>query len=792
MKGITIMLRAFLIPLLASAAGLAISGVPARAQSVTAAIALPIVAPSTVSGAAAITDTGTISGSAVVTGTATITTVMDLGNDIYTVDAANAELPTLLPAEDVQKIAALLNSPLGTSYRIASPVSPDDEAVLANTGQMSTIFLRLRDGEITPVQAERLNPSTNYVWLDDNSLGFLTIDPNNPKDGVVGAAIDRRTGEVSYNEPRLAAVASLNQEQRLVTLMSPNRRTVLVLDNSESKPNPLFQLPASGLGSGYDTLPPNEKYLITEGTRLQIADVETGEIVDVIQIGPNTQVLDVAFSPDGSKFSVTTTWIELSRTLRTTGGPRLSDITYQDVTGQLPPAENPYFQNNMVTILDLPSGELRTLRAADGDGWFYDSASWSTDNQTLMVQVERPGQAQGRRYPQYYPEFHAGAALRFYDVDLNEVQRLERPELDSTQLRSRFISRDEVLIETRYGTDGHPYYYNLTTGEFRNIADRAGVYNYVMATNTSREIVYAFTSYTDPPEFYRMGLDGTEVTQLTSLNEEVRQLSQTAQYSVSFTLRDGETYNGVLILPADASFPPQDVPIVVWQAGGPTLIMSNIWQNTVESPQVLLPNFGFGVLVVPIYGRYGVGQERFSALVDGNNFGQADIDVQAEIVEQLRSRGWADKVGIVGCSYGGYFVTQSITRHPETYDAAHTMCTIVDMIVEWNIGDGILAPWVFGRTPWEELEEYRSDSPIYQAKNVRTPVLAFHGTKDFLPLDVMRNFMLQVVNNKVPAKMLIYQGAGHNFSSTPPKLAEPYALYGAQEQILWFRKYLGQ
>jgi dipeptidyl aminopeptidase/acylaminoacyl peptidase len=764
------MQRTVLAVLLAVATALVIGVAPVHAQSATA----------------------SVTATATVTGTATFTTVTDLGSNIYMVDGANAGLPTLLPSEDVQKIAALLRSPLGTGYKIISPVSPDDEAVLAQTGQASTIFLNLRDGEIIPVQTERLSPSTNYVWLDDYTLGFLAVDPRDTKVGVIGIAIDRRTGELSYDEPRLAAIAGLNQEKRLVTLMSSNLRKVLMLENTEAKPNPLFQPPAPGLGRGYDTLPPNDKFLISEGTWLQIADVDTGEIHDVIQIGHNMQVLDVAFSPDGSKFSVTTTWMELSRTLRTTGGPRLSDITYQDVTGQLPPAENPYFQNNAVTILDFPSGELRTLRAAEGDGWFYEAVSWSADNQTLMIQVERPGQAKGRLHPQYYPEFHAGAALRFYDAELNEVQRLERPEVDSTQLRSRFVSRDEVLIETRYGTNGHPYYYNLTTGEFRNIADRAGVYNYVMATNTSREIVYVFTSYTAPPEFYRAGWDGAEAKQLTSLNEEVHKLSQTAQYSVSFTLRNGETYDGVLILPADASFPPKDVPIIVWQAGGPTLIMSNIWQNTVESPHVLLPNFGFGVLVVPIYGRYGVGQERFSALVDGNNFGQADIDVQAEIVEELRDRGWADKVGIVGCSYGGYFVTQSITRHPETYDAAHTMCTIVDMIVEWNVGDGILAPWVFGRTPWEALEEYRSDSPIYQAKYVRTPVLAFHGTQDFLPLDVMRNFMLQVVSNKVPAKMLIFQGAGHNFSNTPAKLAEPYALYGAQEQILWFRKYLGQ
>jgi len=56
----------------------------------------------------------------------------------------------------------------------------------------------------------------------------------------------------------------------------------------------------------------------------------------------------------------------------------------------------------------------------------------------------------------------------------------------------------------------------------------------------------------------------------------------------------------------------------------------------------------------------------------------------------------------------------------------------------------------------------------------------------------MRNFMLQVINNGVPAKMLIFQDADHGFGRTTATLAVPYELYGAQEQILWFREYLGK
>lgn len=741
--------------------------------------------------------TAPVTDSVLLTDTVAMTeTVTAYATNTWLVDARSAELPTLLPEDEVARIEALLAVSEATTYKIQSPVSPDDQTVLVTQGSGSSYFLNLQDGSSVAVQAERLRTNTNFVWLDDDTLGFLAFDPISQSGTVVGAAVDRGTGAITYGDARLDAAAALSTKKTVVALLTPGLRKVLIVDSTNALPNPIFKPSetgfADGAGSGWGMLPPNDMFLFAEGAKLMVADLESGEQQELITLGHNIKVLDIAFTPDGNLFSVTTMWEEFNRTLDITGGPRLTDFTYRDVTGQLPPAANPYFTENRVTVLDFAGGERRELRAADGDGGFYTTANWSPDGQTLMVKVNRPGNAAGREFPQYYPEFQSGAGFRFYDAHLNELQRLDRPEIDSTELRAAFVSPDEVVIETRYFTNGHPYYYNLSTGEFRNLADREGVFHFVTPTNQSREIVFTYSTFADPPEFFRMGLDGAGVTQLTTLNADVAEVSHIAQYPVSFTLSSGAVFPGVLVLPDDVPFPPQDVPIVVWQAGGPTFSVPNSWRATVEGPQALLPNFGFGVLVVPIYGRYGVGPENFSALVDNADFGQADIAVQAEIVDQLRSLGWASKVGITGCSYGGYFAVQSVVSYPNTYDAAHTMCSIVDMILEWNTGDGILGPWVMGDTPWAAYDEFRLDSPIYQALNIRTPLLAFHGTNDFLPVDVMLNLMLKVIGNGADAKMLIFQGSGHSFASAPAKLKDAYELYGAQQQILWFREHLGE
>lgn len=763
--------------------------------------------------------------------------VTDLGSNIYLVDGNQGPIPNLLPAEEVQKIAALQSAPIGTSfYVVASPVSPDDQTVLVRTGGSDLSFLNLRDGGMVPVRLERpVAPLTNFIWFDDNTLGTFPLVVVNDELTAGQVAFDRRSGAVQIrsgddDDSNSAAEGTADGPQGSPVLFSADGSKLLLASSpptegegagasltmrlpmaADDTLNPIDQSLQSlflqrfpelladphartlaDLATLFDPLEGAALLFLGDNLTLTVVDLPTGQFREVVTLGEGTRIVDASFSPDGSKFSVVSEKLQVDPPRGRYDGALKSDLDYRDVTGNLPPAQNPFFQSNTLTVLDFPSGDVRTLRAADGDGVLFAGTSWSSDNRTMAVKVKQPGNAAGRRYPQYWLQYLAGSSLRFYDNELREFRRLERIEISDVDARITFVSPDELIIQSHYRLDQHPYYYNLRSGEFRRIADRPGTFATVVSTNRSREIVFAYSSYTDPVDFYRMNWDGTAFARLTWFNEELRQFSQTQQHPVSFRLRDGSTHTGVLILPADEPFPPQDIPIVVWQEGGPTVQVQNNWFALVESPHALLPNFGFGMLVVPLYGRYGIGPERFEAIADNANYGQVDIDAQAEIANQLRARGWASKVGIVGCSYGGYFATQSITRHPETYDAAHTMCSLVDLFTEWTRGFHDLAAWFQGLPPQAAVAEYVRDSPAYNAERVQTPLLAFHGTNDFLPITIMENFMVEVINNQVPAKMLKFQDADHGFlRATPPELSKAYELYGAQEQIVWFRTYLG-
>jgi dipeptidyl aminopeptidase/acylaminoacyl peptidase len=520
---------------------------------------------------------------------------------------------------------------------------------------------------------------------------------------------------------------------------------------------------------------------LTDGSSRPLASYPAGVVPGLVD-----------WRPDGAQLALTVFGQFDPGQTRSQGRERLdgaliSDQVYRDVTGNMPPSINPMLQGNELQVYDLESGASSRLRAADTGGVTFVAPVWSTDNRTLMAQMFHPTKLSDRTYPSYSLGSASRTSYRFYTSELQPLGNFEAQPVSAPFSSSGvFVSPDEVIFQSVVGNEAHPYYYNRVSGEFRDIADRAGSFTQLVATRQSRRLIFQHSSFTNPPDLYRAGWDGTGLSRLTWSNEELRQASQTREYPVSFTLRNGQRRPGTLILPADVPYPPKNVRILVWQEGGPGGPMNNQWLTNVENPYALLPNFGFGLLVVPLSGREGNGPGVVEALSDRNNFGQIDIDEQAQIVRQMISRGWTSspKLGLVGCSYGGYFAWQSIITYPDLYAAANPQCALVDLQVEWSRGYAEAMPALQGRPPWAQPAEYVRDSPSYNVAKVKAAVLSFHGTDDFLPIVQNTNMHLQLVNAGRPARMLQFAGAGHG-------LGRPdYQLYAAQEQIQWFRTYL--
>ncbi|MFL5805788.1 MAG: alpha/beta hydrolase family protein [Roseiflexaceae bacterium] len=710
--------------------------------------------------------------------------------EVVEIDPDKDPVQTLDQAES-QRLAMLQHTAFPV---LASEISPDDttilHAVIEPGGEDVDVgFLNIADGSTTPAGnlVRRLPPFSELRWRDGRTLVYLSIELGR---GPVLVAVDRVSGRAQTQPIRFKGfpVSMAPNGSRLLVALSKDPEAENQGDQASGMVSP-FQLTVkrpfdSGYGLGRFDAERQTLQVAEKEVEFSVIDLDTGESTVLLSLPDGSGLISPpAWVGDGSKLALVHTTIpKVSRR-----GTELAEKTTQDALGNLAPADNPFLQNNAISVFDFPNHDLRpsALKAKDGNGDTFNRASWNSDGQTLLTQMWHPAKPAGRSNPTYL--FPDRSYLRFYNAALQQIGTFDSPQTEAPELAvPQFVSPDEVIITTPYGLSYRIYYYNRVSGEFRQASIWDGTYLQVRASHLSRQLVFNFSSFDHALDLYRISWEGTALSRLTWYNGEAESQNHIRADQVTFTMQGGARRAGYLIQPADAPFPPRNVPVVVWQEGGPGGAMTNQWGGIVERPLNLLPNFGIAVLLLPLPGREGYGPKFYNALADGRNFGAIDIDEGAQAVQQMIQRGWTSrgKVGITGCSYGGYYTVQSIIRHPDLYAAANTQCTLLDLFTEWELGYTPQVSYLEGRPPTTDSAEYLRDSPIYNAAKIRTPLLIFAGTFDFLPVTISGNLHDQVATSKTAVKFLKFQGEGHGLGAPNDQTT------AAQAQITWFREHL--
>jgi dipeptidyl aminopeptidase/acylaminoacyl peptidase len=208
--------------------------------------------------------------------------------------------------------------------------------------------------------------------------------------------------------------------------------------------------------------------------------------------------------------------------------------------------------------------------------------------------------------------------------------------------------------------------------------------------------------------------------------------------------------------------------------------------GTVESPYSLLPRFGIPVFVANAVGRSVKSPAFYTAMADDRNFGQLDIAQIRDGVEHLIDQGVAHpgRIGITGCSYGGYFTLQSMRTYPGFYAAGNAQCSLTDLFEEFTFGYTPILGYLEGVSPMGDADEYRRDSPYHGAGDITSPLLIFHGTADFLPVQLLTNVHDELDARGVDVTFLRMAGEGHGY-----RQAESQD-YARQLQLQFFRETL--
>ena len=128
-------------------------------------------------------------------------------------------------------------------------------------------------------------------------------------------------------------------------------------------------------------------------------------------------------------------------------------------------------------------------------------------------------------------------------------------------------------------------------------------------------------------------------------------------------------------------------------------------------------------------------------IYDEGKPGSSALDDVTAATKEVIKLGYADpeRIGIQGHSWGGYESSFIVTQ-TDMYACVVTGAPLTNLISMYNVAykrtgnlNGPLLEWSQGRmgvSPWDNMELYRSQSPIHQAENINTPFMILHGTAD--------------------------------------------------------------
>jgi dipeptidyl aminopeptidase/acylaminoacyl peptidase len=157
-----------------------------------------------------------------------------------------------------------------------------------------------------------------------------------------------------------------------------------------------------------------------------------------------------------------------------------------------------------------------------------------------------------------------------------------------------------------------------------------------------------------------------------------------------------------------------------------------------------------------------------------NDPGMSAVECVVPAVEKVIETGMIDedKIGLMGHSWGAYQTAFIITQ-TDLFSAAVAGAPLTDMIsmyteVYWNTGSpnqGIFetSQGRFAQPYWEILDKYMANSPMFQAQNIKTPLLVAFGDKDGA-VDWHQGIEMYTTMRRMekPMVMLVYADENHS------------------------------
>ena len=295
----------------------------------------------------------------------------------------------------------------------------------------------------------------------------------------------------------------------------------------------------------------------------------------------------------------------------------------------------------------------------------------------------------------------------------------------------------------------------LPRGDLRNIRFSANESHVALIVNADDS----------PSNIHVIDLVDGNARQLTdALNPVIDQHHLVSSEIIRYKSFDELEIPSTLYKPHGASADNQ-VPALVLVHGGPGGQTRPGYRAMVQH----LVNHGYAILGANNRGSSGYGKTFFH--LDDKRHGEEDLQDIVYARKYLESLEWVDaqKVGVIGGSYGGYMVAAALAFEPEVFDVGINIFGVTN----WVRTLQSIPPWWEAQKeslydelgdPATDAERHRRISPLFHAQNIVKPTLVVQGANDPRVLQVESDELVSAIQaNEVPVEYIVFPDEGHGF-----------------------------
>jgi len=264
--------------------------------------------------------------------------------------------------------------------------------------------------------------------------------------------------------------------------------------------------------------------------------------------------------------------------------------------------------------------------------------------------------------------------------------------------------------------------------------------------------------------FYNMG--SQELKKLTeTLNPVINANDMVAAEVVRYPSFDGLEIPAIYYKPIDAS-KRNKVPALVWVHGGPGGQSRTGYSSFIQ----YLVNHGYAILAVNNRGSSGYGKTFYK--MDDLNHGDKDLKDCIWGKKWLQAQDYidAEKIGIIGGSYGGYMTMAAMTFTPDEFKVGvnifgvtNWLRTLKSIPPYWESFRNALYKELGDPTTADSVRLYEI-SPVFHAHKVKNPVMVLQGANDPRVLKIESDEIVAGIEaNGITVEYVVFDDEGHGF-----------------------------